>query len=321
MYKKKNWFLVLCILALVLTASRDIANNKNLDDAIERNVFVIAYIDTDLVEKTNDWFGDSYKPIGYLAKDMEIRTNLLIDYLRCGSTYHGNKYYDCQKNSLLNYEIYDIVYSEEIPPYGEDGNFDYAAVYKDFDLCNLIELDEIDEIWIWESGNGHAPEWITSRSENSTGNPLSNNMPPFCGKTISTLNFNYMRQIDLALHTYGHRIEGAMLKYRLDNFGYGGYPDSSISDATSFTARPSPSNNYIGNCGDIHRPPNVYTTYDLEYIYDSPAFAVSTCDTWTPEGTGIAKIISCEDWGCYSGKYYIWWMQHIPENWWKDLFR
>ena len=105
-----------------------------------------------------------------------------------------------------------------------------------------------------------------------------------------------------------------MLKNHPKDFSFG-------SDPTSWAARPSPANNYVGNCGDIHRPPNVYTTHDLEYIYDSPALAISTCDTWSPEGVGAKKIISCEDWGCHDGKYYIWWMRHIPKIWWKDLFK
>ena len=150
MNKPINLILGLCFWSIVLIASANIGLSNVFANIPEKNVFVIAYIDADNTEQIFDWFGDHYQQIGYSKEDIEVRTNLLIDYIRCGSTWHGNKYYDCQENSLLNYEVYDIVYSEEIPPYGEDGNFDYAAVYKTFGLCDLIGKNAIDEIWIWE---------------------------------------------------------------------------------------------------------------------------------------------------------------------------
>ena len=318
----KNFKIILITLIIFIICSGSIHNFKSNSKTtpLEKNVFVISYGPFEDTLKILDWYNDSEKLISYSRSSMIFRTQKLIDYLRCGSTWHDDSYYDCHEDFLLDYKIHRMVYSDEIPPYGEDGNFDYAYVYKEFELCNLIKKDKIDEIWIWENGNGHASEWITSRNVNSTGNPLSNNMPPFCGKTISILNLNYTRSIDLALHTFGHRIEGAMWVYHSNDFAYG-YHDFVGRDTTSFTARPSPDNNYIGNCGDIHRPPNVYTTHDLEYIYDSPAYAISRCDTWSPENTGKEEIISCKNWGCHPGKYYIWWMQHIPEEWWADLFK
>ena len=314
----KQFKIILITFIIFIICSGSIYNLESNTEitSLEKNVFVISYGPFEDKLKILDWYNDSAKAISYSKSSMIFRTQKLIDYLRCGSTWHSDSYYDCHEDFLLDYKIHRMVYSDEIPPYGEDGNFDYAYVYKEFELCNLIKKDKIDEIWIWENGNGNASEWITSKSKNSTGNPLSNNMPPFCGKTTSVLNFNYTRSIDLALHTFGHRIEGAMLTHHPEDFSFGAEP-------MSFASRPSPDNDYVGNCGDIHRPPNVYTTHDLEYIYDSPAYAISTCDTWSSDDDSmrIKKIISCKDWGCHPGKYYIWWMQHIPEIWWRDLFK
>ena len=217
---------------------------------IKKNLLVLSYSNPENAAEILDWYNDQYTLIGYSEKDIEYRTFKLIDYIRCGSTWHGEKYYNCYGGFALNYSVYDFVYDNGIPPYGDDGTFDYGAVYEKFDICNLIKEDKIDEIWIWESGNGKASESVTSRSKDSTGNPLSVNMPPSCGKTVTILNFNYMRSIDLALHTYGHRIERAMWFHHFDEFGCGYIP--SEAENGTFTSRPSPENNYIGTCGDIH---------------------------------------------------------------------
>lgn len=289
---------------MLLTASSS-ASGPIINVPITVRVFVITYGNMEDPGLILDWHEGEYINLGFDEDAIDFRTQHLMKYIN-------------NSTKVLNYMVYRDNFRNALPPYGSDLNFDYAAMYEEFGLCNLIKENKIDEIWVWEPGNGFASEWITSRFSNSTGNPLSNNMPPYCGKTITVLNFNYKRGSDVALETFGHRIEGAMLVYHFNEFGFS-YLNYNIP--YSFTTRPSKETRYVGNCGNIHFPPNMALDNPDEYIYDSKGFGFSTCNSWTPYGVGDAELLNCEEWGCNEQGFVMWWMNHIPRYWWKDLFK
>ncbi|MEL6310175.1 MAG: S8 family serine peptidase, partial [Chloroflexota bacterium] len=52
------------------------------------------------------------------------------------------------------------------PNYRADYN--YAAIYEDFDLCARIQAHEVDEVWLWGEANpdfGNGLEWVTNGPE------------------------------------------------------------------------------------------------------------------------------------------------------------
>jgi hypothetical protein len=285
-----------------------------------RTVFTLAYIDT------------------IPANDVDLLNQQLIDDLKLASRWHG--YAHPGNPAALDYQPYGgaVLKLNEQPPHRSDnGLFDYAAVYQRFNLCALIQAEQVDEVWIWESGDGHAEEWVTIGPVWSMTKGMN---VPNCGRTVSTLNLNYELPVDYALHSFGHRIEGALMTNRPCDFytktypwtGWPAYCAGRVSDQLGYVGRPFSGNNNIGVCGDIHHPPNITDT--REYIYDDPTTVQSTCQDVQWDGTAATSAINCQDWGCSQGGYMIWWMQNLPGigsdshdrygkpmvNWWNYLF-
>jgi hypothetical protein len=284
-------------------------------------VFTVAYVDV---------------PPRY---DIDGHQAQLTEGLRQATTWRG--YEDPSRPPALTFSTYggEVLQVNEPPPHRADtGRFDYAAVYQRFDLCARLRSGEIDEVWIWESGRGDAYEWLT------TGGDWSwtwNGNVPNCGRTATTMVFNYQREIDVAYESFAHRVEGALISSYPCDFQTASWPWPTrarrcagvASDAFGFVARPFAGNGFVGACGDVHHPPNVLVSDD--YLFREPTPALSICTDWHMDGSSEPSWISCDAWGCSHGKYMIWWMQNIPglgntvrnrdggptPNWWKSLYR
>ena len=271
--------------------------------------------------------------------DPDSHQNEFIAGLRTASIWHG--YANPNGQPSVEYSTYggSVIRLSESPPYRSDtGQFDYAAVYARFGLCQKIQQHLVDEVWIWESGDGNAWEWVTNGPNWSW--TWGSNVPN-CGQTVTTMNLNYQREIDVAYESYSHRLEGAfMTNYPCDFFTntwpWTGWPSKCtglVSDGYGFVARPFAGNNFVAVCGDAHHPPNI--TDDREYVYDDPTFVQSICEDWQWDGTGQVSTFNCTEWGCTHRGYHIWWMQNLPgygnnnhdrngklmPNWWEILFR
>lgn len=285
-----------------------------------RTVFTIAYLDV--------------TP----AFDVDQLQQQFIDDLRLASRWHG--YQSPNNPAALRYQTYggSIIKLNEVPPHRADNDqFDYAAVYQRFNLCALIQSHQVDEVWVWESGSGHAEEWVTNGPVWSWTKGTN---VPNCGRTISSLNLNYELEVDYALHSFGHRIEGALMTNRPCDFytetypwtGWPLYCTGKVSDVLGYVARPFAGNNNIGMCGDIHHPPNILD--NREYIYDDMTVVQSHCKDAQWNGTATVSQFNCSEWGCSQGGYMIWWMQNLPgignnshdrqgkvmPSWWDYLF-
>ncbi|NUM46034.1 MAG: hypothetical protein HUU38_15110 [Anaerolineales bacterium] len=287
---------------------------------VTKTVFTVAYMDA--------------IPI-YDPDDIQVQ---FISDLKLASTWHGNNNPNGQP--ALGYQTYggSVIKIFETPPYRSDnGKFDYAAVYERFDLCNKIQAGEVDEVWVWESGTGNAWEWVTNGPYWSW--TWDANVPN-CGRTITSMNLNYQRDVGLALHSFGHRMEGAFMNWRPCDFyteswpwiGWPSFCSGLVSDQFGYVARPFTGNNNIGVCGDIHHPPNIPD--NREYIYNDPFITQSICEDWQWDGSATAQSFDCSIWGCEQRGFMIWWMQNIPgygnntkdrygnimPNWWDYLF-
>jgi len=276
-------------------------------------------------------------PFSTPAVDPQLLTEELIARLKEASMYHG--YADRAVQPYLEFQIYggSIVRDPEIPSQLPSGTYDHAAIYDKYNLCNLVQSEQIEEVWFWDAGQGGFAEWVTNGPEWSL---TYDTRVPNCGKQVTTMTFNYNRELDVALESFNHRLEGFFMHYLpcefwTETWPWTGWPPQCaglVSDRYGYVARPFSGNDYIGVCGDAHAPPNIldYHSYD----YSNQTAVQSICEDWQWDGTAVMKSFNCQEWGCNQAQYHIWWMQNLPglnntnrdrngntqPNWWTYLF-
>ncbi len=244
----------------------------------------------------------------------------------------------------LEYQIYGgvVITDSTMPPVLPGGYADYSEIYAEHNLCALIASGQVDEVWIW-AGNGdgvtkgHMLEWTTSGPEWS-------GLAPDCGKVVTTMTFNYLRDVDVALESFNHRLEGFFGHYFTCDFSTATWPwagsttwpysqcGSLLSDRYGFVARPFSGNDQIGGCGDAHHPPNILG--DQAYSYNDTTTVETICPAWSQDGSAVPTSLNCQAWGCTHWGFHVWWMQNVPgldninkdrngnpqPNWWSYLF-
>lgn len=244
----------------------------------------------------------------------------------------------------LEYQLYNgtIVIDDQLPPVMANGFGDYSAIFSKHNLCNLITSGDVDEIWIWAgSGDGltkpHLWEWTTS-------GPGWSGYTPDCGKVVTTMTFNYLREVDVALESYNHRLEGFFSRYFPCDFSTATWPwagsttwpfnqcGNLLSNRFGFVARPFDGNGYVGGCGDAHHPPNILSNQD--YLFSDTTIHKTICPSWSQDGSATPTSLNCQAWGCTHWGFHLWWMQNIPgmsnfnkdrsgaphANWWSYIF-
>lgn len=255
--------------------------------------------------------------------------DLTLSDMNRSTIWHG--YDNPGGQPAIEFVLYDDPVVVEGPPPAPDpdytADYNYAAIYEDFDLCGKIARGEIDEIWLWGEANpafGKGLEWVTNGPQMQW--TWGSNVPD-CGRTITTMWFEYNRQVALALHSYGHRMEGAFMKRTpcqfmterwpwagrewLDETGRADECSEGLSDSLGFVARAHANNNHLSACGDVHAPPNVLPGIG-PYQYAQPNTISSFCESWTRDGTATPETFGCERWNCNERDYQIWWKQNIP---------
>ncbi len=254
--------------------------------------------------------------------------------------YHG--YASPDAHPYVEFQIYggNLIWYPGLPP-KQPGNdtYDYAAVYDYYNLCSLVQSGDIDEVWFWDAGQGGFTEYVTTGPQGtwSTGGQAN---PPNCGKQVTTMTFNYTREIDVHMEACAHRLEGLFMHYFpcdfwTDTWPWQWWPSQCaglVSDVYGFVARPFSGNSYVGGCGDAHCPPNILDEH--AYDYSNHTVVQSICEDWQQDGTATIKSFDCQEWGCNHAGYHVWWMQNIPglnntnrnrngnlhPNWWTYLF-
>jgi len=228
----------------------------------------------------------------------------------------GYKYSETEYLSIINGK------SEAHNP----DNVDYNKIVNSekFNICEKVNSNEIDEIWIY---NGPSFGFWESTLVGPNGYFL--NSPPIigdnnCSRLVPLMGPSQERELDCAIHNFGHRMESTMMKI------YGGWEQNRTSnnwEKFALVETLSPSYNYSG-CGNIHYPPNGTADYD----YSNPSYELSNCDDFNnfPNLSNPLEVVhqvSCLDWECTQLGFLEYWFSHIPKslgcgldyvanNWW-----
>ncbi|MFZ5425133.1 MAG: hypothetical protein ACOZAO_05030 [Patescibacteria group bacterium] len=294
---------------------------------LNKKVYLLIYNPKINDQYTNEYFG---------WNDPEEITNEVIAFFKNVS------------EGYLNYEIVQKKVVEEFPA-KEDGfvytfeNYiecvnsngekchdpdiaDYVKILDANNICEMLNNDEIDELWLWGG------PWFGYWESNLAGrysfwynsNPTHFNT---CKTPLPIMGFNYERTKNEAIHNFGHRAEST-LKRVFQSW------DAENTHGWNRFALLSRNNNGQGGCGNTH----ITVNGTEDYIYTNKDNVMSNCEEFKdyPNIENTYKMVNCNDWGCDEFEYYTYWWNNIPRNtginkdaftgqevlnnWWKYIF-
>jgi len=181
---------------------------------------------------------------------------------------------------------------------------DYEKLFADFAICSK----NVDEVWLWGGPYFGYFEY----------NPVN-----YCGNTQFVMGFNYERELDEALHDFGHRMEFVAIE-RINKGTGVAWEQNALTEWNKFSM-------ITGHCGNVHNPPGAPEGYN--YSKTSPV--QTDCNGYLnyPSGPYTVQAITCAAWNCTQRGFMEWWLSHIPsksgtsidqgtgrtlyDNWWK----
>jgi hypothetical protein len=212
--------------------------------------------------------------------------------------------------------------------------FDYREFVKYYKFDERRNSGEIDEVWVytgpflgmWESQMlGPKAFWWNS-SPIKDGTALT--------KNLSVMGLNYERGVDQGFHSFGHRMESAMIQAYFEATGLGWNPKRANPTAWDLFTRYDkevPDGAHVGN---IHFPPNGTSDYN----YGNTTLVTSYAENWYryPFLLNQNSKVNVQTWILQPGEplaetnehigYLRWWYGHIPRyegvsdgvlnNWW-----
>lgn len=197
--------------------------------------------------------------------------------------------------------------------------FDYNGLLAAHDFCTESNNKDVDEIWVYSM-----PFTGMYESRLTGDGAFWYNSPPLSGNTctdqLPIMGFNYERGLAEAMHSFGHRVESAMVH----TFGRWDYNATNKNDWEKFASYDEavPGEAHLGN---IHFPPNAVSDYD----YGNDRYVTTRADNWDdyPFLFDKVRLINCEEWDCSHLGFMSWWYRHLPHftcknaqgvlnNWW-----
>jgi hypothetical protein len=240
-----------------------------------------------------------------------------------GSTYLDTQFYGAELdfNTLIGY--YDQgsnVWEPLLNDAASSGNlaFEYNKALSDFSLCEKRNAGLIDEVWVYTDPFGGMYE---SRLTGPDAFPL--NSPPLLGTTcngqLPIMGLNYEASTPNGVHSFGHRMEGAMAHATGHWSSTATNPNAWELFTTLDKDKPGQ-----GEIGDTHFPVNGLVDYD----YSNTDVVNSNEATWQyyPFLMDLTNSVSCNNWSCTDDGYYQFMFGHVPRftgltdgllnNWW-----
>ncbi|HWZ88584.1 MAG TPA: carbohydrate-binding protein, partial [Polyangiaceae bacterium] len=241
--------------------------------------------------------------------DPVAASHQLVDTFR--QTSHG----------LVNYQITDVRFFNSEPPQGVamPGNTaDYNAIFQQNDICNLVQTQNLSEVWVWGDGSAGLDELAYKVPNDAVPNNAQaesdwfytnrkKNIPD-CGKTIWVMGFNYQVDLGYAVHSYNHRVESIVSL--LVGQGHWLQNVDPNNPWQTFSRYDQISPGHAG-VGTTHFPPNGTADYD----YANPTLVASTADDFLndyPNLTGATTQVNCNTWGFNQLGYEDWYESHLP---------
>lgn len=210
------------------------------------------------------------------------------------------------------------------------GNADYAALFNEQQICNLVQTQNLSEVWIWfpstsnTAGSGfdelaykipgdNVPFY--SQINNGWFYDLRKKNIPDCGKTVWVMGFNNILDAGYALHSYNHRIESIASIM----IGQGRWFDTvDANDPWRLFSLYNFAYPGLAQVGTVHYPPNGglngANAPNGDYDYGNTGNVTSAAADWAnyPFLTGATQSVNCNAWGCSQLGYETWYEQHIP---------
>lgn len=200
-----------------------------------------------------------------------------------------------------------------------DDQVNYQKILTDYQICEKVNANEIDELWLWGGPYFGYKESIMA----GPGAFYINSSPILtssCQRKLPIMGFSYERGVSEMIEDLGHRAEATFEKV------FSTWPTPSDNPWRKYVLieRDSPGNS---GCGSIHFGPNSTKDYD----WNNQNSVTSNCEDWInyPNLTGATTQISCNTWGCNDRNYKNWWFSHLPKtdgvtngiwnNWWKYI--
>ena len=212
--------------------------------------------------------------------------------------------------------------------------FDYREMVRHYHLDSLRNHGRIDEVWVYA-----APYMGMYESQLMGPKAFWWNSPPIRNgtaltKLLSVMGLNYERGVDQGFHSFGHRMESAMV-HAYEEVQGRPWNDTSVHptpwDLFTRIQKDVPNGSHVGN---IHFPPNGTHDYD----YGNTTLVTSFAENWFryPYLLNQTHPVNVSTW-VYSPADYLaegqdhlgylsWWYNHIPRysgvtdgvlnNWW-----
>lgn len=231
-------------------------------------------------------------------------------------------------------------------------NYDYPGMLDNLGITQKIDAGEVTEVWVYNHPSCHMNEsrfvgpggfWCNSGPvDYGTDRNHAHNQ-----KLVCVMFCNYERTVDLALHSFAHRVESIMSHlYYNETFHW--FPNDSrfsglkidlrtfdkfFSHGTAYEKVNDKGYAHIGTC---HSPCNT----DVNYGYGEYSSINTFADEWDnypyiDDNKDKARKVTCSEWNGTQYGYMKWFFSHIPHfkginthdpndlhlnNWWYYLF-
>lgn len=212
--------------------------------------------------------------------------------------------------------------------------FDYREFVKYYNFDVKRNGGQIDEVWVFA-----APYLAMYESQLLGPNAFWWNSPPIkdgtaLTKLLSVMGLNYERGVDQAFHSFGHRVESAMVQAYQEAQGKPWNPKSTDPTPWDLFTRIEKDMPDMAHVGNVHFPPNGTHDYD----YGNPTLVNSFAENWYryPYLFSQSSKVNISTWYYTPGEplaegldhlgYLRWWYGHLPRyvgvtggvlnNWW-----
>jgi hypothetical protein len=212
--------------------------------------------------------------------------------------------------------------------------FDYRECVKYYGFDTLRNSGQIDEVWVFA-----APYLAMYESQLLGPNAFWWNSPPIKDGTaltrlLSVMGLNFERGVDQAFHSFGHRVESAMIHAYEQAQGKPWDPTSADPTPWDLFTRINKDMPEQAHCGNVHFPPNGVSDYN----YGNTTPVISYAENWYryPYLFSQYSNVNVQTWYYTPGEplaegldhlgYLRWWYGHLPRyigvadgvlnNWW-----